>query len=376
MNIKHAARLALVLAAAMTAAPASCAEQTANPVPVYVLHLASARSQTQYHYFGTVQGSQRVNLSFRVAGPLIEFPIELGMQVKKGDLIGRIDPRDFRTQLSEAQSQLSQAKAKYTQAQNDFKRYEELYKNKVISQMQYDRYRTAFDVTRSSVRTAEANVSAAQNALADTELRAPFDGHIVERMVENYQDVQAKQPIVSLQHLETIEVVFNIPEEDIANIAVEDESSKTFHISDMTSLEIGVTLDALPGQSFKASSKEVGAQSDPRTRTYPVTVTMKQPETVPVLPGMSAHITVSLSSTDGTKGHDFYVPMAAVTGDMSQNIWVWRCSREGSIEKVPVTLGDFRGDRIQVTGDLNPGDIIVTSGARGLVEGQTVTVID
>ncbi len=367
-------KLAL-LVVALCAAPAFPSTQAQLP-PVRVLRLTSARNETQYHYFGTVQGSQRVDLSFRVAGPLIEFPIEMGSYMKKGDLIGRIDPRDFKTQVSEAQSQLSEAQAKYTQAQNDFKRYEELYKKKVVSESQYDRYKTSFDVANSAVKTAEANLTAAQHALADTELRAPFNGVIVARMAENFQNVQAKQSVVSLQNLESLEIVFNIPEEDIANIGVRNTPTKESLDAQKISIAFEVTLDALPGQTFEASFKEVGAQSDSRTRTYPVTITMQQPESARVLPGMAVSVTTRLSGSDEANDQKFYVPMSAVTGDMAQNVWVWRCSEEGDLEKVPVTPGDFRGDRIQVSGNLNPGDLIVTAGARGLVEGQKVAIVD
>ncbi len=368
-------KLAFLLVA-LCAAPALSATQTPL-APVRVLRLTSARNETQYHYFGTVQGSQRVDLSFRVSGPLIEFPIEMGTYVKKGDLIGRIDPRDFKTQVSEAQSQLSEANAKYTQAQNDFKRYEELYKKKVVSESQYDRYKTSFDVANSAVKTAEANLTAAQHALEDTELRAPFNGVIVARMAENFQNVQAKQSVVSLQNLESLEIVFSIPEEDIANIGVRNTSTKESLDTNKISIAFDVTLDALPGQTFEASFKEIGAQSDSRTRTYPVTITMQQPETARVLPGMAVSVTTRLSGMeDDAKDQKFYVPMSAVTGDMTQDIWVWRCSEERDHEKISETPGDFSGERIQVSGNLNPGDLIVIAGARGLVEGQKVAIVD
>ena len=138
---------AALAALSLLATPAAAEEP---PRPVKTLFLGSARSHPQRHYYGTVQGSQRVNLSFRVPGPLVEFPVEMGSRVAKGDLIGRIDPRDFRTRLSDAGSRLSQAQARYGEALNNFRRYDELYKKQSVSQAQYDRYKTALDVARSS----------------------------------------------------------------------------------------------------------------------------------------------------------------------------------------------------------------------------------
>lgn len=361
-----AAALALFAGTAAAADP---------PIPVKTLYLGSARSHTQRHYYGTVQGSQRVNLSFRVPGPLVEFPVEMGARVTKGDLIGRIDPRDFRRRLSDAQSRLTQAQARYDEALNNFRRYNELYKEQAVAQAQYDRYKTALDVARSSLKTAQASAAAAQDALADTELRAPFNGVIVARMAENFQDVQAKQPVARLQNLDTVEIVIRIPEEDIANIAVADEKNKMFRLSEKVTLDLEATLDELPGQSFRVAFKEVGARSDPRTQTYPVTVTMPQPKNAHILPGMAVNITAGLIN-EKESAPNFYVPLGAVVGDVSGRLWVWRCERDGSIARVPVTLGDFRGNRVQITGKLAPGEQIVSSGARGLREGQTVRVIN
>ncbi|WP_352402822.1 efflux RND transporter periplasmic adaptor subunit [Pyramidobacter sp.] len=363
---------AAIAALSLLAAPTAAEEP---PLPVKTLFLGSARSHPQRHYYGTVQGSQRVNLSFRVPGPLVEFPVEMGSRVAKGDLIGRIDPRDFRTRLSDAQSRLSQTQARYGEALNNFRRYDELYKKQSVSQAQYDRYKTALDVARSALKTAEASVAAAQDALADTELRAPFGGVIVARMAENFQDVQAKQPVASLQNLDTVEIVIRVSEEDIANIAVADEKNRMFRLSEKVSLDLEATLDELPGQSFRVAFKEVGAQSDPRTQTYPVTVTMPQPKSARILPGMAVNVTASLIGGE-TGDPNFYVPLEAVVGDVSGRTWVWRCGRGGDIARVPVTLGDFRGSRIQITGELAPGDQIVTVGARGLREGQKVRVVD
>jgi multidrug efflux system membrane fusion protein len=376
MKLHHAKFAAAVfLAGAFLSAP-SYADTDLAPVPVKIIHLNPAYNQSQRHYFGTVQGSQRVQLSFRVPGRLIELPVELGKRMKKGDLIGRIDPRDFRTALKEAQSRLSQARAKYTQASSDLKRFEELYKKKVISQSQYDGYKTAYDVARSSVRTAEANVDAAQNALNDTELRAPFNGIVVARMVENFQDVQAKQPVASLQNLDNIEIVVNISEEDIANIAVGSGDDAPFRISDKISIDIEGTIDELPGQTYKLQLKEVGAASSPQTKTYPVTLTMPQPENARILPGMSVSIIAYITDARNEGQQEYFLPLSAVVGDMDQNKWVWRCNKDGAVEKIPVTLGSFRGDRIHVSGALHNGDMIIVDGARGLTEKDTVKIFE
>lgn len=375
MTPQHIRKFAAALIAVAIAATSGAAFAAQN-VPVKTLQLGTVENRRLRHYFGTVQGSQRVSLSFRVAGPLIELPIEMGTRMKKGDLVGRIDPRDFRTRLEQAKSQLSQAQAKSTQAQKDYSRYEELYKKSVVSKAEYDSYRTANDVARSAVKTAQADVAAAQNALDDTELRAPFNGIIVARLVENYEDVQAKQPIASLQNLDDVEIIINVPEADVATTALAGGNPipDSEHLADLIDLE--VTLDSLPGSSFKATFKEISVQADPLMQTYSITLTMPQPENVRVLPGMSVSVATSIVENKDSDVTFYSVPLNALVGDVSGNTWLWKTNSDGTIQKVPVKPGSFIGDTIEVTGDLNPGDIIVSTGARGLTEGDTIKVKD
>ena len=195
-------------------------QQASEPEPEIVRPVRAVRLQGsgEYftrRYFGTVQGGRRADLSFRVSGTLNKINVEKGAAVKKGTLLATLDPRDFNTRISQAQSALSQAQAQHKNAEADFRRYENLYKQKVIARAQYDTYKTQVDVTQSAVSSAQANLKSARDALRDTELRAPFDGVIADRMAENYQDVTAKQTIFSLQDLSSLEIVFNIPDNDV-----------------------------------------------------------------------------------------------------------------------------------------------------------------
>ena len=178
--------------------------------PVKTIVLRSNGKGGLWQYYGTLQGGKRVDLSFRVSGPIKSINVEKGASVKKGQLLATLDPRDYRTQLSQAQSNQAQAQAQYENAQADFKRYENLYNQKVIPRSTYDTYKTQMDVARSALNAAKASTAAVRDSLKDTELRAPFDGVIVDRMVESFQDITAKQTIFILQDISMLEIVFNV----------------------------------------------------------------------------------------------------------------------------------------------------------------------
>lgn len=345
--------------------------------PVRTVKLQGGNDSFTRHYFGTVQGGKRADLSFRVSGTLRKINVEKGSSVKRGALLAVLDPRDFNTRISQAQSALSQAQAQYDNAQADFKRYENLYRQKVIARAQYDTYKTQVDVAKSAVNSAQANLKSARDALKDTELRAPFDGVIADRKVENFQDVTAKQTIFSLQDLNALEIVFSIPDNDVLIAPV----PKVRNLQDLKShaemFGIQARFDAIPDRAFPLSIKEISTQPT-AANTYPITATMPRQNDLRILPGMS--VTVEVDFSGGEKITDnngaYSVPSTAILNEAGNN-YVWRFMA-GTVSRVPVKVGQIHsGGYVDVEGEsLSGGDVIVTAGVYFLREGQKVWLME
>lgn len=332
--------------------------------PVKTVVLRSNGKGGLWQYYGTLQGGRRVDLSFRVSGPIRSVNVERGASVKKGQLLATLDPRDYQTQLKQAQSNQAQAQAQYENAEANFKRYENLYKQKVVPKSTYDTYKTEMNVARSSLNVAKATTTAVRDSLKDTELRAPFDGVIVDRLVENFQDVNASQTIFILQDISMLEIVFNVPENDIiwASQAVSNSSSRP---------SVRAKFDAIPGRSFPLTLKEVVLQADRNTNTFPLTAVMPQQDNISLLPGMTA--TVEVEVLDFESGEKvFTVPQTAVvtSGDKT---YVWRCDNN-VVSRVSVTqTTPHNNGFIEISSEqLKDGNKIVVAGAHLLHEGQKV----
>lgn len=346
-----------------------------RPVRAVTLH-GGSESFTR-RYFGTVQGGKRADLSFRVSGTLNSVNVEKGAHVKRGTLLATLDPRDFNTRISQAQSALSQAQAQHKNAETDFKRYENLYKQKVIARAQYDTYKTQVDVTKSAVTSAQANLKSARDALKDTELRAPFDGVIADRKAENFQDVTAKQTIFSLQDLSALEIVFNIPDNDVLIAPLPDVKNLRDLKNHAEMFTINAKFDAMPDKVFPLTLKEIAAQAT-AANTYPVTATMPHHDGIRILPGMSANVEVDYAGTNSQPQNDskFTVPLTAIRNEGNDN-YVWRYA-VGQVSRVPVKLGAVRDDAsVEIQGStLRGGDVIVTAGVYFLHEGQKVRLLE
>jgi RND family efflux transporter MFP subunit len=298
-----------------------------------------------------VEAGEKAVLSFRVAGRLIELPIEEGQEIKKGQLIGRLDPRDFEIAIKEAEAQ-------YTQAQADFQRYENLYEQDVASKQELDTRRSRRDVTRAQLAQAREN-------LGYTRLQAPFSGQIGRRYVENHMDVQVQQEIADLNDITNVEVVFNVAEHLIKALRQD------------TDVEAFARFDTAPDQKFPLTFKEASNRADPATRTFEITYLMPQPKEFRLLPGMTATVQVVLSEkrlADAQQAQRFIIPAIAVMGDASGKSEVWVVDTDKMIvQKRAVKVGEMTGaDGIYVLEGLKGGETLVIAGMTQLQDGMQV----
>ena len=213
----------------------------------------------------------------------------------------------------------------------------------------------------SSLNVAKAATTAVRDSLKDTELRAPFDGVIVDRMVESFQEVTAKQTIFILQDISTLEIVFNVPDTDVIWASKASTTLDSIHAK----------FDARPGRSFPLKVKEFVLQADRSTNTFPVTAVMPQQKDVALLPGMTA--TVEVAASDSGSGEKvFTVPQTAIvtSGDKT---YVWRCE-DNVVKRVSVKQNTPHNNGfIEISSEqLKDGNVIVVAGAHLLHEGQKV----
>jgi len=302
---------------------------------------------------GRVQGARRVEMSFRVRGRLMEFPILEGQTVEQGDLIGRLDPTDYQIAVQEAQ-------ARYIKSEADFERYQRLYEKDAVPLSDLDRFRSQRDV-------ANARLEQAQTNLGYTSLRAPFGGRLGEKYVENHEDVNANQPIVSLHNIAFVEIVVDVPEYLLTEVR------------EGGAVKAVAQFETVSSTDYPLEFKEASALADPETQTYKITLIMPQPEEIRVLPGMSALVKVTMEETpEGGGQYAFTVPATAVFAieDGAQSVWI---VDEGgmTVKRREVQVGEVTGRAsIRVLEGLEPGDRIVTAAVTRLREGMQISLME
>jgi len=333
--------------------------------PVRAIQVVVQTEMMTRTFPGTAKATQEVNLSFRVGGPLITFPVDIGDRVKKGDILARIDPRDFKVELNNAQGKLDKANANAKRAQADYDRELNILKQDAgaTSQAAVDRKEDQRDQASAEIRSLKASVDAAKDNLSYTYLRAPFDGVVVETIVENFETVLRRQEIVRIVDDSQIEMIVNIPERLISLIPSMEK--------------IYVQFDAYPDHVIEAKVKEIGTEASKTTRTYPVNLIMEQPKDITILPGMAGNATGSgPTSETSDKAEKLVIPVKAVfTPDTEKQDHVWVIDKEsGSVQLRPVTTAQLTSAGIQVVDGLQAGEWVAIAGVHSLHKGQIVRI--
>jgi RND family efflux transporter MFP subunit len=333
-----------------------CGEETQTPPqvarPVKIFEIGGAGATRTLEYPGQVEASLHAELGFEVPGKIIEFPVEEGQAVTEGQVLARLDPRDFEADLDAQRAQVRQMKTEYDRAKT-------LFEKDVAPQQDLDRAQRNLDVMQAKLRTVE-------KALEDSVLRAPFEGVVARKLVKDFRNVQAKEPVLILQDDSSLQIVANVPERDWVyarrNVPPEQRDGR---------LKPTVTVSNYPDRSFPARLREAATTADPTTRTYAVTLYFEVPDDVNVMPGMTASVRLEIPAE--STGAGLSIPAAAVADDGSGAPYVWRVDPETmTVSRAEVELGEISGDRIEIRGGLSAGDQIAVSGVSQLRDGMTV----
>ncbi len=306
---------------------------------------------------GIAMPVREVQLAFRVGGPLRDLPIDVGQFVKKGERIAKIDPRDFEVRVATLKAERDSLQAQLVNARLRYTRYQNLYKTDATAKASLDSARAAHDQLAAQVAAIGAQLDDARNRLADTSLTAPFDGYIDRKFVENYDNVKAKQSIVSFLDCSIIEVTAGVPEELV--------------VEGMRMQQFLCAFDSYPGKSFPAELKELGRKPSADNQAYPLTVRLPAPDSLVLKPGMAATLSIMIESSVGSA--DFVVPPTAVVNDKDNRSFVWRYDKQtGTVEPRFITAGQLVSGGIEVLDGLKGGEQIVTAGTHFLRAGQKV----
>jgi RND family efflux transporter MFP subunit len=300
-------------------------------------------------------------MGFEVAGRVTKFVVQEGDRVAETELLAQLDPRDYEAELKVAFANLAKAKADL--ARN--LKVQERAPGAVTEQ--------EIEVNKRAVAVSEAQYEIAEKAVKDTELRAPFDGVMARKLVDDFANVQAKESVLIFQDDSELEIDVALPERDVVRRTGIEETKEQMSAR----LRPKVIVSALPDVTFDAKIKEFAMTANPETRTFSVKLTFENPAMQEdpaqtqfnVLPGMTARVRIVVDPESA-----WSIPATAAQANESGQPYVWKVDPEKmTVSRSAVKLGPLRNKQnVLLKGGVDEGDRIAISGVTSLREGMKV----
>ena len=344
---------ALAVVVAMTS---GCARHETPPAPVRPVALTQVRSEglTDTAVFaGEIRPRHESDLAFRIGGKVISRNVDVGARVKRGQVLAKLDPADVGLQADAQTAAAAAAETEYKFASAEYARYQNLFRQKFISESALDQKKNALDTNRAKYEQAKAQLAVTRNQAGYATLVATDDGVITAASVEAGQVVTSAQTVMKLAREDEREVAISVPENRIAELR--------------QATALGVVLWANPGKAYPAKVREIAPAVDPVTRTFAVRTTILDRD--PALQwGMTANVVVQGREPKGTA----LLPLTSIyRKDSDPAVWVYDpVSHKVSLR--PVTVAQYREDGVVVARGLAAGEWVVAAGVHKLRDGEVV----
>ncbi len=347
------AALALALAAgALGCGPGETAPSAGAP-PVVTQGVKLVDLDEKIEATGELRAQDEAEIAAEVAGRVTAVLLEEGEAVAAGQVVLEIDPERRELELADARAKLAEMRAALEEQRREHDRVRQLHDRGIASDARLDQTGTQLALERSRFAAAEARVGVAERALDDASLKAPFAGLIARRHVSRGEYVQVGQALFELVALDPIEAEFHVAERDSARVA----EGQT----------VAVSVAPYPDELFRGQVTVISPTIDARTRTLRVKAEIGNAEGR-LRPGLFARVDLGVATREGV----VMVPEEAVLQRADGEV-VFRTGPEDRVERVVVTTGSHRDGLVEIAQGLRAGDVVVTRGQAGLVDGATVS---
>jgi RND family efflux transporter MFP subunit len=301
-----------------------------------VQNVESRKRMATEEVVGTVRPKLRSVIEAKVSGRVERMLVAPGQAVKAGDLLVQLN-------AAEIQARYEQARAVREQADREFKRKESLYKDKTISQAE-------FDIADSQLRVADAAVKEAETLLGYIKVAAPFDGLITAKRADVGDLAAPGKPLLEMEDPTTLRLEADVPEALMGKIS----------LGDRLAVRVPAINAALEGQI-----SEIAPVADANSRTFPVKLDL--PTTTGLRSGQFGRLAVPVAEVNAIR-----VPTSAVVlrGQMELAFVV----ANGKARMRLVKTGKHLENEVEIVAGLNPGEQIVVENAAQLLDDQPVEI--
>jgi membrane fusion protein (multidrug efflux system) len=292
---------------------------------------------------GALQPVNQATVKAKVSGDVVQIAVREGEAVRAGQILARIDTADLEARLVEKVGALESAKAQLALAEKTRASNLALLKQNFISQNAYDNSESSLNVSRGTVKSAEAQVQLARNALRDAVVTAPLAGVVARRHVQPGEKVAFDSPLVTVVDLKDMELQAVVPAIDVPELTI--------------GMPVDLAIDGFDDRRFSGRIERINPMTEAGTRAILVYVGIPNRD-ASLRGGMFATGRIALAAGDPAPT----LPQTAVRTDAGQT-YVWAIE-QGRLVRRMVVLGrrDEEAGRVEIKTAL-PSDLAIL-GAR------------
>jgi multidrug efflux system membrane fusion protein len=331
------------------------------PTPVVAVAAVAKDVPVELSAIGTVEPNISVQVKAQVGGVLQAVTFKEGADVKKGDLLFRIDPKPYETAVAGAQADLAKARAQAQNARRTNARFEQLARQNVVSREEYDQARANVEALEAAVQSAQAALERSKILLGYTEIRSPIDGRTGDLKVDEGNLIKADDStaLVTINQVAPVMVRFAVPEKDLPEI-------KQHQAAGDLRLEAAVPNEG--GAPARGDLTFINNTVDRATGTIDLKGTFANGDHR-LWPGQFVDVRLTLAVQRGA------VVVPAVAVQMGQSgPYVYVVQADQTVAVRPVTPGITRAGETALDQGLRAGELVVTDGVARLAPGSKVKV--
>ena len=337
---------------------------TEGPVPVLAATVARADVPVYLDAVGTIKALNTVTVRPQVDGKLLSVNFKEGDDVKKGDVLAKIDPVIYQAQLDQAKAKKAQDEAQLANSKIDLDRYERLAATNAINKQQADTQRALVAQNTALVQADQAAIENAQAMLGYTTIAAPIDGRTGIRQVDEGNIVHASDTnssIVTITQIKPISVLFNLPQQDLPQV------NAAFDKGPLTVEAQRSDNDAVIDRGVL---RVVDNQVDQTTGTVKLKAEFPNPD-LQLWPGQFVNVRLLID----TLKQVLVIPTGAVQrGPNGTFVYVIKDDNSAAVRPIVVQKQDEM--QTVVKSGVEPNERVVTTGFVRLTDGSKVTIGD
>lgn len=330
-------------------AEAAAAQEEAQLPPVTVTQVRATRIAPQASYPGTVMSRNDSRIAADVEGR-VDWVADVGTVVAAGDVIARLDPNVARMENDSAQANVARLAAQVRFDRAQAQRLQELHERKVVSKAAVDQANSTRDANEAALKQADASAKRSAFRLERSEIRAPFAGRVVSRLINAGEYASPGKEIVRLVDQDAIEIATQVP------------------IAAMAFLREGMSVTVeLQGKHVETPVRVIVPVGDAQSRTVEVRLALQAGSAF-----VADAVKVMIPTAEPRKV--LAVPRDALVL-REENTYLFKLSGENKAERIAVEMGAADGDLVEVTGMLKEGERVIIRGAEQIESGQKVRLV-